>query len=128
MIFDPETMKIHICKKCKGKGFGIDLNGIRFRCSECSGTGRIVQKTLKDEFTFDSLNDNLSFDEETMRIVICKECGGLGTLNYLDGERECENCHGAGRIVEQKIITEYQLHHVEGLTEKEVSSCPNSTN
>ena len=38
MEFDPETMKIHICKKCKGLGFGIDLKGNRFTCSECTGT------------------------------------------------------------------------------------------
>ena len=119
MKFDPETMKIHICKKCKGKGFGIDLHGNRFRCSECSGTGRIIQKTLKEEFTFDSLSGGLAFNEETMKVVICKSCGGLGSINYGTEEHECEDCHGHGRIIEEKIVTEYQLHHVEGLTEKE---------
>lgn len=129
MRFDPETMKVKLCKKCKGLGYGIDLRGSRFKCAECSGTGRVVEKTLKEEFTLDSLSGDLSFDEETMRVVICKECGGLGTINYLDGERKCENCHGTGRIIEEKITTEYQLHHVEGIMDsKEESTCQNSTN
>ena len=59
MEFDPETMKIHICKKCKGLGFGIDLKGNRFTCSECTGTGRILVKTLKEEFTLDSLSEKV---------------------------------------------------------------------
>ena len=115
MEFDPETMKIHICKKCKGLGFGIDLKGNRFTCSECTGTGRILVKTLKEEFTLDSLSENLSFDKETMKVRVCKSCGGLGRINYGTEERECEDCHGTGRIIEQKILTEYQLHHVDGI-------------
>ncbi len=119
MEFDPETMKIHICKKCKGLGIGVDLKGNRFKCSECSGTGRILVKTLKDEFTLDSLSENLSFDKETMKIRVCKSCGGLGTINYGVEDRECQDCHGTGRIIEQKILTEYQLHHIDGLFEEE---------
>ncbi|MDY3213626.1 molecular chaperone DnaJ [Pyramidobacter sp.] len=119
MEFDPETMKIHICKKCKGLGFGIDLKGNRFNCSECNGTGRILVKTLKEEFTLDSLSENLSFDKETMKVRVCKSCGGLGSINYGVEERECEDCHGTGRIIEQKILTEYQLHHVDGIAAAE---------
>ena len=74
---------------------------------------------MRNTTRFDSLSVGLSFNEATMRVVICKECGGLGTINYLDGERKCENCQGTGRIIEEKITTEYQLHHVEGLIEKE---------
>ena len=48
MQFDPETMKVHVCKKCRGLGFGVDLKGGRFACSECDGTGRVLTKTLKD--------------------------------------------------------------------------------
>ena len=119
MEFDPENMKIHICKKCKGLGFGIDLKGNRFKCAECGGTGRILIKTLKDEFTLDSLNENLSFDKETMKVRVCKSCGGLGSINYGTEERQCEDCNGTGRIVEQKIVTEYQLHHVDGIEQEE---------
>ena len=119
MEFDPETMKIHICKKCKGLGFGIDLKGNRFKCSECSGTGRLLVKTLKEEFTLDSLSENLSFDKETMKVRVGKSGGGLGSINYGTEERECEDCHGTGRIIEQKILTEYQLHHVDGIVSPE---------
>lgn len=109
MKFNPETMKVKLCKKCKGFGFGIDLKGSRYKCAECSGTGRVVEKTLKEEFWLDSLSEDLSFNKETMKVVICKSCAGLG----------CEDCNSHGRIIEEKITTEYQLHHVEGLTEKE---------
>lgn len=117
MRFDPETMKIRVCKKCKGLGFGIDLKGRRFTCAECSGTGRVIEKTLKEEFGMDDLVDSASFDRETMKVVICKSCGGLGSISYGAEEHECQDCNGHGRIIEQKIITEYQLHHVEGIIE-----------
>ena len=119
MEFDPESMKVHICKKCKGLGFGIDLKGNKFKCAECGGTGRYVTKKLTEEFTLDSLNENLSFDPETMKIRICKSCGGLGSINYGSEDRECEDCHGTGRIVEQVITTEYQMHHISGLVPTE---------
>lgn len=117
MQFDPETMKIHVCKKCRGLGFGVDLKGARFNCCECGGTGRILVKTLKEEFTLGSLGENLSFDRETMKVRVCKSCGGLGRIRYGAEERECGDCHGAGRFVEQTITTEYQLRHVDGLAE-----------
>jgi len=110
-------MKVKVCKKCKGLGFGTDLKGNHFKCSECDGAGRVVAKTLEEEFTLDSLNENLSFDEETMKIIVCKSCGGLGSINYGTEERECEDCHGHGRIIKQKIVTEYRMHHIEGFEE-----------
>lgn len=113
--FDPETMKIKICKKCKGVGFGQDLTGNRFKCSECGGTGRIIVKTLKNELGLDELGPNLSFDDETMKVRICRSCGGLGMLRWGSDERSCEDCGGSGRVIEQKIVTEYQLNEVEGL-------------
>ena len=81
--------------------------------------GRILVKTLKEEFTLDSLSENLSFDKETMKVRVCKSCGGLGSINYGVEEHECEDCHGTGRIIEQKILTEYQLHHVDGIAAAE---------
>ncbi len=119
MEFDPESMKIHICKKCKGLGFGIDLKGNRFTCSECGGTGRILVKTLKNEFTLGSLNENLSFDKETMKVRVCKSCGGLGTINYGSEERDCEDCGGTGRIIEQRLLTNYQLNDIDGFSTAE---------
>ena len=60
----------------------------------------------------------MNFDPETMKITICSKCKGLGHINYGTEERECEDCHGAGRIVEQKIQYEYQPHHLEGFVEE----------
>ena len=119
MEFDPEIMKIRVCKKCKGLGFGIDLKGNRFTCSECGGTGRIIVKTLRSQFTLGSLNENLSFDRETMKIRVCKSCGGLGSVNYGNEERDCQDCGGTGRIIEQRILTEYQLKDIDGITQSD---------
>lgn len=118
MNFDPETMKVTICSKCKGLGFGVDLKGNHFGCSECDGTGRILVQTIKDEFTMDSLGEDRPFDREIMKVQVCKSCRGLGHIDYGTEERECEDCHGAGRVVEQKIQHEYQLHHLEGFEEE----------
>lgn len=120
MRFDPETMKVKLCKKCKGLGYGIDLKGNKFRCSECSGTGRVVENTLKDEYLMDELSDAASFDKETMKVVICKTCAGLGVIVFQNGEEsECRECNGHGRYIERKIMAEYQMHHFDGFTEKE---------
>lgn len=117
MEFDPENMKIRICKKCKGLGFGQDLKGNKFKCAECGGSGRIVVRTMKNEFSMNELNDNLHFDKETMKVHVCKSCDGMGTVNYGSETRDCTDCGGTGRIIEQRIVTEYQLHHIDGLAE-----------
>lgn len=118
MIFDPETMKIHICKRCKGLGFGLDLKGNHFICSECGGTGRILVRTIKDEFTLGQIGDDLPFDKDTMNVRICKSCSGIGYVSFGDESRECKDCHGTGRIIEQKVQNEYQLHHLDGFKEE----------
>lgn len=119
MEFDPECMKIKTCRKCKGLGFSVSLTGERVECPECSGSGRIVVKTLKNEFTLDSLGEALSFDKETMKVRVCKSCGGLGSIDYGSESRDCADCHGLGRIIEQKIVTEYRLHHFDGIAQGE---------
>ncbi len=53
-----------------------------------------------------------------MKVQVCKSCRGLGHIDYGTEERECEDCRGAGRIVEQKIQYEYRLHHLEGFEEE----------
>lgn len=119
MEFDPDTMKVKICKKCKGLGFATDLQGGRIKCSDCDGTGRIILKTLKNDFSLTSLGEHLSFDPETMKIRVCKSCGGLGSINYGTEERDCADCNGTGRIIAQTIKTEYRLHHIDGLLEED---------
>lgn len=121
MDFDPELMKIKICRKCKGVGFGQDLKGHRFRCAECTGTGRIVVRTLKNELTMQELNGTDGFDEETMKVKVCKVCDGLGVKRFGQEEHGCDECGATGRLIEQKIVTEYQMHHVEGLGASETA-------
>ncbi len=114
MRYDPEIMKVKLCKKCKGLGFALGKTGDKFGCSECSGSGRIVAKILKDEFGLNELNENLSFDRETMKVRVCKSCAGLGAFIYgPEDSRPCDDCGGTGRVVVQQITTEYQLHHLE---------------
>lgn len=114
MKYDPETMKVKLCKKCKGLGFSLGINGERYGCPECNGSGRILLKTIKDDFTMDELNENHVFDRETMKVRICKSCSGLGRFVYgPDDSRPCQDCGGTGRIVGQEISTEYPLHHLD---------------
>ena len=91
MQFNPESMKVHICKYCKGLGFGTDLKGRRFDCSECGGTGRTVIDTEQSEFTLDSLGENLSFDRETMKVKVCKMCEGLLRSEERRVGKECRS-------------------------------------
>lgn len=110
MKYDPDTMKIKLCKACKGLGSIITKTGEHIKCDECTGTGRLVVKTLKSMIDFDSVNDQVSFDEECMKVKVCKECLGLGDLpNGL----KCRECHGTGRLIEQAIATDYQMHHLD---------------
>lgn len=118
MNYDPECMKIKLCKKCKGLGFALGKTGEKFGCPDCSGSGRVVIKTLKSDFPLDDLNENLSFDKETMKVQVCKSCAGLGAFVYgPEDSRDCQDCGGTGRIVVQQISTEYQLHHLKEFEE-----------
>ena len=121
MKYDESTMKVKLCKKCKGLG---KLVGVVFdtktgemlnaTCPECNGTGRVILRNIKNEYGLDDLGENLSFDGETMKVRVCKACAGLGKFVYgPDDTRDCEECGGTGRIVHQEIVTEYQLHHLE---------------
>ncbi len=112
MIYDPDSMKIKLCKACKGLGSIILKTGKHIGCDECSGTGRLVVKTLKEMIEFDVVNDKITFDEDTMKVKVCKECLGLGELpNGL----KCRECNGTGRWIEQAITTDYQLHHLDDI-------------
>lgn len=118
MKYDPDSMKVKLCKKCKGLGFALGKTGEKFPCPECSGTGRVIERNIKNEFSLDDLGENLSYDGETMKVKVCKSCNGLGSFVYgPDDTRDCEDCGGTGRVVLQQIITEYQLHHLEEFEE-----------
>lgn len=112
--FNPETMKVKLCKKCKGLGFFLDLKGNTCKCAECNGTGRFIIDTKTEILDMKLLETNdISFDDETMKIKICKECDGKGHFMWGQTECHCEECGGTGRYIEQKFETEYQMHHVE---------------
>lgn len=113
MNFDPENMKIHICKKCKGLGSLLNSDDTYVKCPECEGTGRILVKTLVNELPLGSLGEDTPFDEETMKVKVCKVCNGLGSFTEGGEECECGECNGTGRVIEQKIVSEYRLRHLE---------------
>ncbi len=49
--FDSDTMKVKICKECKGLGNIRNHYGIWGPCSACHGQGRIVVKTNETAFS-----------------------------------------------------------------------------
>lgn len=113
MKFDPENMKIRICKKCEGLGSVPKPDGAYETCPECEGAGRVLVKTLASELPLGSLGGDTPFDEETMKVKVCKVCDGLGSFAEGGEERECGECNGTGRVVVQKIVTEYRMRHLE---------------
>lgn len=113
--FDAEVMKVKICAKCKGLGGAMDNAGHHFKCDCCGGTGRVVQKTLKNLLGIDELDVTVPYDPEEMKIKICRSCKGLGKSRWGSEQMDCPECGGTGRFVEHKIVTEYRLNEVDGL-------------
>ena len=64
MKFNPNSMKIKICKNCKGLGVRYDITGQRFICDECGGTGRILEENIVSEFPLNMLDDLHSEPEQ----------------------------------------------------------------
>lgn len=66
--FDASTMKIVLCKECKGTGMVIDdgdaLSSRGHTCSVCRGYGRIVQQAIKTSFTFDEFDELREWKQE----------------------------------------------------------------
>lgn len=54
--FDSDTMKVKICKECKGLGNVQNNYGIWMPCSNCHGQGRIVVKTNETEFSITQID------------------------------------------------------------------------
>ena len=63
MNFNPDIMKIKLCKKCKGLGYRTDLKGRPFICAECAGTGRLVEQNIVSEFPLNMLDDLFEVSE-----------------------------------------------------------------
>ena len=55
MCYDPETMKIILCKECKGSGRYLDDDKVPTDqpCDVCNGHGRIVRRTTQEELKLD---------------------------------------------------------------------------
>jgi len=58
MTFEKETMKIKICRTCKGKGVIFDANAGESRiCPECRGAGRVVTQTITHQFYMEEFEE-----------------------------------------------------------------------
>ena len=55
MYYDPETMKIILCKECKGSGRCLDDDKAPTEnpCDFCNGRGRLVRKTTQESLKLD---------------------------------------------------------------------------
>lgn len=56
IAYNPDTMKVKICKNCKGLGYFIDSNGNKTECSECKGFGRIINYNVNTEHQMNEFN------------------------------------------------------------------------
>ena len=109
--YDPESMKIKICKECKGTGKS-DGGEV---CANCKGTGRIVVRTNASEYQIsDIVNNEIIFDPDIMKVKICKECKGLGFFIDHHGTKiPCAECGGSGRIIKCDPKTELLMSEIE---------------
>lgn len=69
------------------------------------------------------------FDPDSMKIVLCKECKGLGVVEDVSEKlssrgRTCSVCRGYGRLVRQLIKTELPLSEFDDLANSERSKDP----
>lgn len=59
-------------------------------------------------------NNKIKFNCETMKVKLCKVCHGLGIVQDLNGDiMRCPNCHGTGRLIEEKMTNELTLDSVD---------------
>lgn len=109
--YDPESMKIKICKECKGTG---KSNGGEV-CGNCGGTGRIVVRTNATEYQISDIENNrVEFVEDIMKVKICKACKGLGFMfDNQSNKIPCVECGGTGRIIKCDPKTEFMMSEIE---------------
>lgn len=107
--YDPESMKIKICKECKGTGKIEDHD-----CPNCKGTGRIVIRSNQTEYHISDIENNIiDYDKDIMKVKLCKACKGLGFLFDNTGNKvECTECGGAGRIIKCDPKTELLMSEI----------------
>ena len=109
--YDPESMKIKICKECKGTG----KTESGEECANCKGTGRIVVRTNPTEYQISDIQNNvIDFDKDIMKVKLCKACKGLGFMFDNQGNKvECTECGGSGRIIKCDPKTELLMSEIE---------------
>ena len=109
--YDPESMKIKICKECKGTGKS-DGGEV---CANCKGTGRIVVRTNATEYQISDIeNNNVDFDPAIMKVKLCKACKGLGFMLDNQGNKiRCMECEGTGRLIKCDPKTELLMSEIE---------------
>jgi len=74
-----------LCRECQGTGAA---SGSKMKeCSACRGRGKVEEKRSGGFFTFS-------------QIKVCPACEGKGKKP----EKECSNCHGEGRLKENKNL------------------------
>ena len=107
--YDPESMKIKICKECKGTGKIEDHD-----CPNCKGTGRIVIRSNQTEYQISDIENNIiDYDKDIMKVKLCKACKGLGFLFDNTGNKvECTECCGSGRIIKCNPKTELLMSEI----------------
>ena len=108
--YDPESMKIKICKECKGTGRseGGEV------CANCKGSGRIVIRTNASEYQISDIENNvITFDKDIMKVKLCKSCKGLGFMFDNQGNKiKCIDCEGSGRIIKCDPKTELLMSEI----------------
>ena len=107
--YDPESMKIKICKECKGTGL---IEGEV--CPNCKGTGRIVIRTNESEYQISDIeNGVVDFDKDIMKVKLCKACKGLGFMfDNMGNKIQCNECGGSGRVVKCDPKTELLMSEI----------------
>lgn len=116
MHFDEDTMKVKICKDCKGLGL-LDIDDENSKCPRCGGTGRIIITSNPRQFLMSDIESGkIVYDSESMKIKICKACKGVGKVVYngsIENGAPCSECDGYGRIVEYDVKEELMLEQIE---------------
>lgn len=54
--YNPETMKVKICKECHGLGIVHNMDGDILVCPNCLGRGRLIEIKTTNEVTLNSVN------------------------------------------------------------------------
>lgn len=80
------------CKTCDGTGQVPDI----IKCPSCHGNGSVSVNRERIEYRTDSDGQRIAVTVRYQQSVRCSHCNGTG--EYKRGMKDCERCHGKGRI------------------------------